>query len=106
MPQDSSPAIDGLPPPVTGPSVWYGPDVERRTDWIHILSSSDVAEVEKAMRPLVACEADIARITKRDFSLPTLGPKLERICSEVVNGRGFALMRGLPVAQWSMRESA
>ena len=106
MAQDSSLTIDALPPPVTGPSVGYGPDMEKRTDWIHMLSASDVVEVEKAMRPLAAREADIARIAKRDFPLPTLGPKLERICDEVINGRGFVLMRGLPVDKWSMRKSA
>ena len=39
-------------------------------------------------------QADIARITKADFPLPTLAPKLARICDEVLNGRGFVLMRG------------
>ena len=58
------------------------------------------------MRPLAEREADIARITKSDFPLPTLAPKLARICDEVLNGRGFVLMRGLPVERWSIREAA
>ena len=78
----------------------------KRTEWVHALTASDIAEVEAATRPLAAREADIARIIKSDFPLPSLGPKLERICDEVINGRGFVLMRGLPVDKWSMRESA
>jgi hypothetical protein len=99
-------SIADLPPPVEGPSVWYGPEMENRTDWVHTLSADDVAEIERAVRPLAEREADIARITKADFPLPKLAPKLARICDEVINGRGFALMRGLPVGRWSIRESA
>jgi hypothetical protein len=99
-------AIDSLPPPVEGPSVWYGPDMMKRSDWIHTLSDADQPEIERAMRPLAERQADIARITKADFPLPTLAPKLARICEELLHGRGFALMRGLPVERWSMREAA
>jgi hypothetical protein len=78
----------------------------KRTEWVHALSAEDLGEIELAMRPLADAQADIARITKADFPLPKLAPKLARICNEVVNGRGFALMRGLPVDRWSIREAA
>ncbi|HJU29881.1 MAG TPA: TauD/TfdA family dioxygenase, partial [Hyphomicrobiaceae bacterium] len=99
-------AIDDLPAPVQGAAVWYGPDMAQRTDWVHALTDEDVAEVERAMRPLAAAAGDIAAITKRDFPLPGLAPKLAAICAEVIDGRGFVLMRGLPVERWSIRESA
>jgi len=99
-------ATSELPPAVEGPSIWYGPEISARTDWIYHLTSDDIAEVERAMAPLVAREADIAQIKKADFALPNLGPRIAEICNDVTNGRGFALMRGLPVEQWSMRQSA
>lgn len=95
-----------MPPLLQGPSVWYGPEVQNSTEWLHELTSDDVAEIERAMRPLADAESDIAQITKADFPLPTLGPKLAGICSEVLEGRGFALLRGLPVDDWSIREAA
>ena len=98
--------IEGLPPPVEGPAVWYGPEMTHSTEWVHALSAGDLAEIEAATRPLAAARADIARITKADFPLPTLGPKLALVCEEVVDGRGFALLRGLPVERWSIREAA
>lgn len=98
--------IADLPTPPGGPAVWYGPDMKANTDWLHVLTPGDCAEVEAAMRPLVDSEADIAHLTRADFPLPTLGPKLARICAEVIDGRGFALLRGLPVEHWSIRESA
>lgn len=98
--------IADLPAPRDDDSIWYGADMKARTDWLHVLTPDDVTEIEAAMRPLAGSEADIARMTKADFPLPTLGPRLARICAEVIDGRGFALLRGMPVQQWSVRESA
>jgi hypothetical protein len=96
-----------LPPEQSGPAAWYGPDMAQRDEWLMRLSARDVAEVEAASRPLVEREADIAALTPRDFPLPTLGPLLQRrVRDEVLNGRGFLLLRGLPVERWSMREAA
>ncbi|MFV0295906.1 MAG: TauD/TfdA family dioxygenase [Hyphomicrobiaceae bacterium] len=99
-------AADTLPPPVTGEAVWYGPEMSGRTDWIHPFTAAETAEVETAMRPLADGSVDVARITKADFPLPTLAPRIDRVKREVIDGRGFALMRGLPVERWSMREAA
>jgi hypothetical protein len=71
------------------------------------LSPAEIAEVEAATRALASREADIAAITRRDFPLPTLGARLKaRVEDEVLNGRGFLLLRGLPVERWSIREAA
>jgi hypothetical protein len=96
-----------LPPEQTGEAAWYGPDMARRDDWLMPLSAAEVAEVESAAGALARREADIAEIAPADFPLPTLGPRLKaRVRDEVLNGRGFLLLRGLPVERWSMREAA
>src|ERR1041384_2566761 len=96
-----------LPPKQTGAAAWYGPEMAQRDDWLMPLSVAEIAEVESAATALARREADIAAIAARDFPLPTLGPKLKaRVRDEVLNGRGFLLLRGLPVERWSMRESA
>ena len=96
-----------LPPEQTGAAAWYGPAMALRTDWLMPLEGREIAEIETAMRALVARDADIAAITARDFPLPTLGATLAaRVREEVLNGRGFLMLRGLPVERWSMREAA
>src|SRR5262245_23246046 len=96
-----------LPPEQTGRAAWYGPEMVRQIDWLMPLSADEIAEIEAAAMPLAARAADIATITPRDFPLPTLGPRLAaRVQDEVLNGRGFLLMRGLPVERWSMRQAA
>jgi hypothetical protein len=95
-----------LPAPIAGAQAWYGPSMSTSDEWVHAMSDADLVEIEAAMRPLVDAEKDIAKITKADFNLPRLAPKLAAIREEVMTGRGFALIRGLPVDRWSMRESA
>lgn len=96
-----------LPPEQTGAAAWYGPEIAKRDDWMMPLSAAEVAEVEAATRALVARDADIAVLKPQDFPLPTLGARLRsRVDDEVLNGRGFLLLRGLPVERWSIRESA
>ena len=96
-----------LPPEQTGAAAWYGPEMVKRTDWQMPLSRAEIAEVEAATTALASRDADIAAITPKEFPLPTLGPRLKaRVEGEVLNGRGFLLLRGLPVERWTMRESA
>ena len=96
-----------LPPEQTGPAAWYGSDMAKRTEWLMTLSPDEIGEVEAATKALAAREADIAAVTARDFPLPTLAGRLTaRVGDEVLNGRGFLLLRGLPVARWTMREAA
>ena len=95
-----------LPPEIEGPSAWYGPDLTRRQDWLENLSTAEVAEVECAVKRLASESCDFVMIRREDFPLPTLAPRLRRLVDEVLNGRGFVLLRGLPVGIWSRRESA
>jgi hypothetical protein len=96
-----------LPPEQTGAAAWYGQEMSRRDDWLMPLSAAEIHEIETATKALTARDADIAAIKAGDFPLPTLGPKLTaRVRDEVLAGRGFLLMRGLPVEHWSMREAA
>ncbi len=92
-----------LPPEQKTEAAWYGPDMARRSDWLMPLSATEIAEVEGATKALAAREADIAEIRAEEFPLPTLGARLRaRVENEVLNGRGFLLLRGLPVERWSM----
>jgi len=96
-----------LPPEQAGAAAWYGPEMSKRTDWQMPLSPAEIAEVEATTKALASREADIAAITAREFPLPTLAAKLKtRVEAEVLGGRGFLLLRGLPVERWTMRESA
>ena len=77
-----------------------------RTDWIERLNEAEIAEVEKAVEALEESQVDLTSITTEDVSLPTLAPRLQRLLDEVLNGRGFVLIKGLPVERWTKRKAA
>src|SRR5438876_3007929 len=95
-----------LPAAITGPSAWFGPDMAARTDWIEPLSQADISEIEVASQRLAQREIDWQTLRREDFPLPELQPRLRLIMDEVLEGRGFALLRGLPVERWGQRLSA
>ncbi len=95
-----------LPPEIQGSSAWHGPEMLTRRDWIEPLSETEIAEVERATKSLADARVDIVSIRRVDFPLPTLGPRLQRILDDTLNGRGFALIRSLPVERWTKLESA
>jgi hypothetical protein len=78
----------------------------REEEWAYRLSPSQVAEIDAATRTVMARGLDIADIRREDFPLPTLGPVLERLRAEVTDGRGFVLLRGMPVEDRPIAESA
>jgi hypothetical protein len=86
--------------PVAGPSVWRGKEV---ADWAREFSAAEVAEIEAAID---GYRGDPAALSPQNFPLPTLGPVLRRLLRELLDGRGFVLMRGLPVARWSRAQQA
>ena len=45
-------------------------------------------------------------VSRESFSLPSLGVKLLEIREEIIRGRGFQLIKGIPVNQWSRRQVA
>ena len=92
--------------PVQGPSAWYGSEMALSDEWLHELSSAAVREVKAAVESVLSRRMEICDITRNDFELPTLGPTLDRIQREVVEGRGFVLIRGVPVDGCTIREKA
>ena len=97
---------DTLPPPVRDASAWTGREMAARTDWIEVLDTEEIAEIEAATRALLARGADLGVLQSRDFPLPTLGPRLQRLLHELLEGRGFVLLRGLPLDRWPRRFAA
>ncbi len=95
-----------LPPEFHIASTWYGPDMAQRTsEWLLQLSAAEIAELEKAAEPLLASQQNIASLTDADFPLPVLGAKLKGLREELIHGRGFALLRGLPIGKYNEQEA-
>ena len=85
-----------MPPgPIEGPSAWYGKEMLKTDEWIFRLNDEDNAEIEAAVAATQSLA--IKDITRADFKLPNLGPRLVAVLDEIMSGRGFILMRGIRV---------
>jgi hypothetical protein len=94
-------------PLVEGPSAWIGCELRGHEDeWIYSLSAAEIAEIENATAGVRERGLDIADIHRADFPLPTLGARLDRMRGEILDGRGFVLIRGLPVKGRPIADSA
>lgn len=92
-----------------GPDVWRGCDLAER-DIFDALSDADVAELEAAARPYVSRGDDaldeLPRLSAATFPLPTLGPRFVAMRDRLIAGRGYAALRGLPIARYCPLEAA
>lgn len=92
---------------ISGPSVWRGADLARRpADWIRTFSAAELDEIEAAIRAFKAGGMDLAQVAPGNFLLPSLGPVLANVLRELLEGRGFVMLRGLPVDRYSREEQA
>jgi len=99
--------VSTLPPEVRDRSAWYGPEITGDADWVERLTEEEVAEVRSAVEQIEKSHLanNLPSLTAEDVPLPGLGPRLEQLLDEVLNGRGFVLIKGLPIEGWSEREA-
>ena len=88
-----------MPPgPITGPSVWYGRDLATRaSEWIHRFSrraSSRRSTLRCAHSRRPAARSRRSRRRASRFRRSEL--RLRRLLHELLEGRGFFMLRGLP----------
>ena len=92
--------------PIRGSSAWQGRDLAGREDWLRHFSATELAEIERAVRAFKASGDALAEISPTSFPLASLGEVLRGILAELLEGRGFVMLRGLPVRQYSREEQA
>jgi len=74
--------------------------------YVFQLSDAHLAELDAALVHAEAAHDDVLDITREDFPLPTLGPALRALTRELIDGRGVALIRGVPVAHYGKQRAS
>jgi hypothetical protein len=88
------------------PAAWIGRELQQRTDWIHRLTPAELDELDDAIAILGAAGRPLAAITASDFPLRKLGPALREWRTALESGRGFVLVRGFPVREYTKEQAA
>jgi hypothetical protein len=92
--------------PVLDPAGWTKDELARSEDWIYALDDLDVEDLDRAVARIEARQLPLIELRRKDFELPILGPTLDRIREELVDGRGLKLIRGVPVHRYTRLQSA
>ncbi|MET0592783.1 MAG: TauD/TfdA family dioxygenase [Polyangiaceae bacterium] len=92
--------------PLTGPAAWRSAELASETTWIHELTTDDVTELETAATEATRDGRLLVEIERAHFTLPRLERKLDDIRRELLTGRGFVLLRGLPLDRYPLERAA
>ena len=85
-----------------GLMVWNGKALQETEGWIAQLDTQDVASISSAVaatrtRPL-------SELSPNDFDFGNFGNRLQALRDEVLQGKGFVVLHGLPGNEWSDEE--
>lgn len=90
---------------VQGPSAWKGKELLKDDSWIYYWSEESIAALESALKQVKQKGLDVPNFTKEDFLLPELADEIAYFNEELENGRGFLLIRGLPMERYTDEEA-
>ncbi|MEV6229194.1 TauD/TfdA family dioxygenase [Saccharopolyspora shandongensis] len=107
--QCGSPAIgtssaDVLREPCRTAAAWRAADLDDPAEWRFELSPSHLDELDAALKAARRNGIVLLRITRERFPLPSLGTELRRIAHALENGRGFAVIKGIPLQRYDDAE--
>ena len=82
--------------PLSGPEVWSGAQMQPRTDWIHVLTPAEVAELLAAVEAVHRAGTPWLELRREEFRLPTVSVRLAQVAHQLEHGCGIAVVRGIP----------
>jgi hypothetical protein len=87
--------------PMTGPKAWRGADLANDPSWIVTLTDAERADLDRALTVARSSGRPLSDIDQAHFPLTVMRPRLAAGQAEMQDGRGFLVMRGLPVDRYS-----
>ncbi|CRK82961.1 TauD/TfdA family dioxygenase [Neobacillus massiliamazoniensis] len=91
---------------VQGRSAWKGTELAKDDSWIYYLSEETLAVLEKAVLHVQQKGLKAPDFKKEDFPISGLADEIAYFVDELENGRGFLLIRGLPMDRYTDEEAA
>ena len=89
--------------PIPGRVAWRGEDLAASSDWIRMVTTAEVDELDRALRAVQRRGLAWRDVTGRT-SDPAVLPVLAEVRAELEDGRGLVLLRRIPVERYNEDE--
>ncbi|KAF8177446.1 hypothetical protein BJ912DRAFT_1024215 [Pholiota molesta] len=100
-----TPLPEGFPQKLNSPLVWEGKDWTDPSQWEYELSAEQLKEIDDAVKHFNGLGKSFGHISPATFPLPTLGPVLRGLSKDLHTGRGFFVLRTIPVDNYSREDN-
>ena len=102
----ASPGGQPMVQPVVQPGGWTPEDLRRDADWARRLDAAEIAAFERGLAHARASGKGCWDLAPDDFPFGEAAlERLARALAETQQGRGFQMLRGLPVDRWSVEDA-
>ena len=96
-----TPMIDHV---IEHPSAWKASDFRGKDDYAIDLAPHHIKALGKALEQIREQGLDVESITKSAFPLPDIQDLIARVFHELMHGRGFLILRGWPIDDYSLED--
>lgn len=90
---------------IESPAAWRGCELPPLEEMAYVLSAGEIEEIVAAVIGLDNGAGPSEELTSADFPLPALSERIGQWRDELQRGRGFQVIRGIPVDRWSQSQA-
>ena len=90
---------------IGGPGAWRRAAFADPPDWRRPLSPETFAELEQALQTIRDQRRDLPSLTSAEFALPAFDAQAVELRREILSGRGFVVLHGLPIERCTAEEA-
>lgn len=91
--------------PITGPGAWRGPELAQGTEWLVPLTDDHRRELRDVVVRAKADGVTLADVDRDTFPLPVCTPLIREIETQIEDGIGLVVLRGLDLEGLSAEEA-
>ena len=102
--EDDAPLTPVYAAPIDYPGAWKVADFKTPADYTIEFAATQLRDIDRAIRQIKAAGLGLDNLQREHFDVPSLRPVIEEIRHEIEDGRGFAVVRHLPVENYSKDE--
>ena len=102
--ENDAPATLMYAAPIDHPSAWKVADFKTPADYTIELAATQLADIEHSIRRAKKAGLILDDLNREHFELPSLLPVINEIRHQIADGRGFVVLRRLPVEDYSKDE--